>query len=63
MDNIIKINNKPESADHYEFVVAREFDDAWWFWGAYKDGYKAAKAAQEINGVVFHNVRIQGYQP
>lgn len=61
--NGYKINNMSENANKYEFIVARECDGEFWFWGAYKDGFKAASAAQEINGVVFHNVRIQGYQP
>ena len=56
----IIIHNKPDYADDYEFVVARKCDDGFWFWGAYEDGFKADKAASEIGGVVFHNVRIQG---
>lgn len=53
----VKINNQPSYAKDYEFIVARECDNEWWFWGAYADGYKAEQAALEINGVVFHNVR------
>lgn len=56
----IIIHNKPDYADDYEFVVARERDNEYWFWGAYEDGFRADKAASEIDGVVFHNVRIQG---
>ena len=56
----ININNKPAYADDYEFVVARECDGEYWFWGAYSDGFKAEQAATEIGGVIFHNVRIQG---
>lgn len=52
--------NAPEYASHYEFVVAREVDGDYWFWGAYTDGFKADKIAHEIGGVIFHNVRIQG---
>lgn len=59
----MKINNLPEYANHYEFIVAHEFDGEWWFWGAFRDGFRAYAAAEEIDGVVFHNVRIQGYQP
>ena len=54
------INNMPEYASDYEFIVAREVDGEYWFWGAYADGFKAEKAAIEIGGVIFHNVRIQG---
>ena len=54
------INNKPAYADDYEFIVARECDGEFWFWGAYENGFKAEQAAIEIDGVIFHNLRIQG---
>lgn len=57
------INNQPEYASHYEFIVARLVDGEYWFWGAYSDGYKAEQAALEIDGLIFHNIRIQGYNP
>ena len=60
MEKKIIIHNKPDYADDYEFVVARKCDNEYWFYGAYKDGFRADKAASEIGGVVFHNVRIQG---
>ena len=56
----MNINNKPAYADDYEFIVARKDNNEFWFWGAYEDGFIADKAAHEINGVIFHNVRIQG---
>ena len=55
--------NEPEYSSHYEFVVTREVDGEYWFWGAYSNGFKAEQAALEIGGVVIHNVRIQGYEP
>lgn len=60
---MFNLMNAPESASHYEFVVAREIDGDFWYWGAYSDGWKADQVAYEIGGVVIHNVRIQGYQP
>lgn len=54
------INNMPEYAKDYEFIVAREVDNEYWFYGAYVNGFKAEQVAVEINGVIFHNVRIQG---
>ena len=57
------INNMPEYATHYEFVVVRNVEGELWFYGAYRDGFKAEQVAQEIHGVIVHNVRIQGYQP
>lgn len=59
----IKINNMPEYANHYEFVVVRKVDDQLWFYGAYRNGFKADEIAHEIGGLVVHNVRIQGYRP
>jgi len=56
----VKINNKPAYADDYEFIVVRKCDGELWFWGAYSDGFEAEQAATEINGIICHNVRIQG---
>lgn len=56
----IKINNKPAYADDYEFIVARNCDGEWYFYGAYSDGFVAERVSIEIGGIVFHNVRIQG---
>lgn len=57
---MINLFNAPDYASHYEFVVAREIDGDYWFWGAYSDGFKATQVAYEVNGIVIHNVRIQG---
>lgn len=62
MENIT-INNMPEYASHYEFVVVRNVDDQLWFYGAYSDGFKADEVAHQVGGLIVHNVRIQGYQP
>lgn len=59
----LKINNKPEYADHYEFIVARKVNGELWFYGAYSNGFKADQIASKISGIIIHNVRIQGYQP
>lgn len=60
---MLSIINIPDNAKHYEFMVVRKVDEDYWYWGAYADGFKAYAVAQEVNGVVIHNVRIQGYQP
>ena len=57
---MMNLMNMPEYANHYEFVVVREIDGDFWFWGAYADGFKAEKIAREIDGLIVHNVRIQG---
>lgn len=55
---MINLINAPDYASHYEFVVAREIDGDYWFWGAYSDGFKATQVAYEVSGIVIHNVRI-----
>ena len=52
------INNMPEYAYEYEYIVAREdeTDGGLWFWGAYEDEKTARKAAREIDGVVIKKV-------
>ena len=54
------IKNLPEYADNYEFVVVRLVDGDYWFWGAYSNGFKVEKAALEVDGMIVHNVRVQG---
>lgn len=59
----LNLINAPESAYHYEFVVARQVDNDLWYWGAFTNGFKAEQVAREVGGIIIHNVRIQGYQP
>lgn len=47
------INNLPAYARECAFVVARDVDGEFWFWGAYDDAQTAAIAASEIGGIVF----------
>ena len=50
-----KINNLPAYATKYRYIVARNVDGAFWFYGAYDDGSKAENAAVECNGEIFRN--------
>ena len=59
----LNLINAPESAYHYEFVVAHQVDNELWYWGAFTNGHKAEQVAHEVSGIIIHNVRIQGYQP
>ena len=53
------INNLPNYAKNMEFIVVRECDGEYWFWGGYdKDANRAYQAAEEIGGIVVHNVRV-----
>lgn len=54
------INNLPKYASDYEFIVATEYNDKYWFYGAFSDGFQAEAIATKVHGVIFHNVRIQG---
>ena len=54
------INYCPEYAKDYEFMVVKKHDNELWFCGAYENGFAADKIANIINGIVVHNVRIQG---
>ncbi len=57
----IRINNEPDYARNYEFVVCSVSSDGeYWFYGAFSDGFRAEQVALEIGGIIFHNVRIQG---
>ena len=49
------INNEPNYAKDYNYIVARLIDDEYWFYGAYNDGAKAEKVANEVNGEVIIN--------
>ena len=59
MENL-NVMNAPADAFDYEFVVVREIDGDYWFWGKYTDGFKAEQVALEVGGLIVHNVRIQG---
>lgn len=61
----INIINEPDSAKYYEFVVAtpiNEEEGTYLFKGMFADGFMAEKCATECNGIIFHDVRIQGYK-
>jgi len=49
---MIKVNNLPEYAKNYNWLVCRVVDGELWFWGAFKDEGKAFEIATNMNGVV-----------
>lgn len=52
---MMTVQNVPEYAKNYEYIVARHVDGEYWFWGAWNDRNKANTIAIELkNGVVFH---------
>lgn len=46
------IKNKPNYANDYRYIVARNCDGELWFWGAWNEFELAIDAAREIGGVV-----------
>ena len=54
----MKINNLPDYAKNMEFIVVREVGNEYWFFGGYdRDAAKAYQVAEEVGGIVIHNVR------
>ena len=51
--SIEKIENLPEYAYQYRFIVYRGTDGQQWFWGAYSDAGKACEVAKTVDGYVF----------
>ncbi len=54
----IEIQNCPSVVwGKYEFIVCRIYENQFWFWGAYSNGFKADKIASHLeNGIVIHNI-------
>lgn len=54
-----KINNVPDYAKDMEFIVVREIDGEYWFYGGYnRDAEKAYRVAEQVDGIVAHNLRV-----
>ena len=49
---MLNVNNLPEYAKDYSWLVCNVVDDELWFWGAFNDHDKAFKVATDIGGVV-----------
>lgn len=45
---MIKVENIPDYAENYEFIVAREVGCEYFFWGAWSDREKANEIALEL---------------
>ena len=56
---IARINNMPEYANDYKYIVARICDHELWFYGAYDDEATAKTAVDEVDGVVFPREEIK----
>ena len=51
----VKVNNVPEYAAQYRYIVARLVDGDLWFWGAYGTMERATEAAESIDGLIVIN--------
>lgn len=51
-EQTMTINNIPEYASKYEYIVASIVDDEFWFYGAYENESRAVDAAAFIGGIV-----------
>ena len=49
------INNLPNYAYNYPYIVVTKDNDGFWFYGAYKTFDKAQAVADNINGYVVAN--------
>lgn len=49
---MMNINNMPEYANKYQYIVCRVVNGALWFWGAYNEKSRAAEAAAAVGGTV-----------
>lgn len=56
---MIKVNNVPEYAKDYAYMVARDCDGELWFWGSFNDCGKAHQVASEVDGQAFHTDEIE----
>lgn len=53
------INNLSPNYTNYPYIVARLYEDNWWYWGCYKTHSDAADAAWEIGGEVFRLEEVE----
>lgn len=52
----------PPDAWNYEFIVVTPVDHGYKYHSHYANGFEAEQVAMNINGMIVHNVRIQGVQ-
>lgn len=54
----MRVYNVPEYAYEDAFIVCRECDGDFWFWGSYSDIRTATKVAWEIGGEVIETATL-----
>lgn len=58
IDNQV-VGAPPEAWD-YEFVVVIPVDNYYQYHSHYSNGFEAERVAMNLNGMIVHNMRIQG---
>ena len=54
----MKVYNVPQYAYEDRFIVAREYDGEFWFWGSYPNIREATNVAWEIGGEGFETATL-----
>lgn len=54
----MRVENVPTYAYEDSYIVAREYDGVFWFWGSFPDIRTATKVAWEIDGEVFETATL-----
>ena len=54
----MKVQNVPNYAYEDSYIVARECDGEFWFWGSYPSIREATNVAWEIGGEVFETATL-----
>lgn len=49
------INNLPEYAEDYGYIVVTKVDNEYWFYGAFHDPWVAESVAYQVDGTVICN--------
>jgi len=52
---MMTIKNLPADANEYKYIIARLFDDEYWYYSATNDELLADAIAHDCYGRVFHN--------
>ena len=55
----IRINNEPDYAKNYEYIVARISNGEFWFWGAYETKNRAEEVSHTVNGIIIHRLNMK----
>lgn len=58
----MEIKNVPAEAWRYEFIVCTKEKDGYYYYSHHENVSHAMTDCDKINGIMVHNLRIQGYK-